>query len=675
MGRSKHTKRSERFRRTTDPTVAVYISCPTFPPLTTPRLPAKTLRLRKTLQLTLPQPAADVDTIWSDPALSEKIRRSCEIARAHGYRYLWIDSCCIDKTSSSELSEAINSMYIWYRDASVCYAYLSDVLMDSDPDLWKLGFRMSRWFTRGWTLQELVAPRNIVFLTTEWLVIGTKVTLVADIELVTGIESDVLMHRKSLDEVSVARRMCWAATRQTTRVEDEAYSLLGIFDINMPTLYGEGDRAFRRLQEEILKRIPDQSIFVWDTTHPYTLRYLEPSRSPADGAASKLKLLGTHTVVFARSPHGFFRTGSVSPLPHDLCRRYLGLSEVDHPLPDYTESPYGLRTHFPMLSIARCFSSDPFRAIEASHVSVDQWFLVILGCRVDAHREEHLLARLCYLDTSRAGAEVLKDMGICSKASTESDADLFVLTPADIDRFRTHLEVKTVYLPHPNRALPPGVPHVPEECPDVALSPWTSAVLEAQGYRVEHFGPTQEKPDNHQFALTRDGSTLCLELQFSPQDCHLMVWFSRVNADVPDRALPQPRKIKYLIHKDGFAPIDMRTSDGGGLTLQASFEIARDPEKTLFYFLVEVGAGDSYQTPSLPVLRVQDRVRYSGEHTLLNSTDRVAERGGGEDDSSSDAGRDGRGQHEQSWTTLGRKMDDKMKGWWSSRRGERKAVP
>ncbi|EJF56686.1 HET-domain-containing protein [Dichomitus squalens LYAD-421 SS1] len=300
----------------------------------------------------------------NDSALSQKVRRACEVARSHGYRYLWVDSCCIDKTSSSELSESIKWMYVWYRDASVCYAYLSDVEMDPEQDTVKLRLRVSRWFTRGWTLQELIAPRYIVFLSKEWQIIGTKTTLVADIELVTGIENDILTHTKSLDEVPVARRMCWVATRQTTRVEDEAYCLLGIFDINMPTLYGEGERALRRLQEEILQRIPDQSIFVWDAVHPYTFRFFEASDGATDDAHSGLDLTSLHPTIFAQTFHEFFWAGYVSPVPHDLCQRYLGLTELDYPPPDYTQSPYGLRTRFPMLSIAKCFPSRPLRAVD-----------------------------------------------------------------------------------------------------------------------------------------------------------------------------------------------------------------------------------------------------------------------------------------------------------------------
>ena len=198
----------------------------------------------------------DTSSLLDDPDLSDKIRNTCAIARAHGFRYIWIDSCCIDKTSSSELSEAINSMFTWYRKATICYAFLADVPEDDFQER----LPQSRWFTRGWTLQELIAPRHLVFLTSEWKTIGTKATLAFEVERITGIDYLVLLDRQSLDDVGVARRMSWASKRQTTRVEDEAYSLLGIFNIKMPTVYGEGLGAFRRLQEEIMRRIPDQKI-------------------------------------------------------------------------------------------------------------------------------------------------------------------------------------------------------------------------------------------------------------------------------------------------------------------------------------------------------------------------------------------------------------------------------
>ena len=143
---------------------------------------------------------------------------------------------CIDKSSSSELQEAINSMFRWYAEANVCYLYLQDLNCPAVSDLWRENFRASTWFTRGWTLQELLAPPELLFHDTDWKRRGSLRDLVEDVSIVTTIGTDVLLHKRPLETVSVATRMSWAADRQTTRIEDKAYSLLGIFDVNMPVL-------------------------------------------------------------------------------------------------------------------------------------------------------------------------------------------------------------------------------------------------------------------------------------------------------------------------------------------------------------------------------------------------------------------------------------------------------
>jgi Heterokaryon incompatibility protein (HET) len=183
-------------------------------------------------------------------------------AKHHGFQYMWIDTCCIDKSSSAELSEAINSMYQWYKNASICYAYLEDVPSEDDISSANSHFRRSRWFTRGWTLQELIAPSNIIFYSRSWRKLGYKTTICDLLSKITKIGPLVLLG-KSLNEYSIATRMSWAAGRRTTRPEDVAYCLLGIFEVNMPLLYGEGQKAFIRLQEAILKESDDQSLFAW----------------------------------------------------------------------------------------------------------------------------------------------------------------------------------------------------------------------------------------------------------------------------------------------------------------------------------------------------------------------------------------------------------------------------
>ncbi|KAK2594850.1 hypothetical protein QQS21_007438 [Conoideocrella luteorostrata] len=187
----------------------------------------------------------------------DKVRQFTSRANSDGFEYAWIDTCCIDKTSSAELSEAINSMYIWYDRAERCYAYLADVRSKDE-------FQESEWFSRGWTLQELLAPSDVYFFGYNWDYLGTKETLQQDISSRTGIPVNILLGDSDLETASIAQRMSWAAKRKTTRLEDRAYCLMGIFDINMPLIYGEGERAFARLQEEIIRVSDDHSLFAWE---------------------------------------------------------------------------------------------------------------------------------------------------------------------------------------------------------------------------------------------------------------------------------------------------------------------------------------------------------------------------------------------------------------------------
>ncbi|KIM53476.1 hypothetical protein SCLCIDRAFT_138925, partial [Scleroderma citrinum Foug A] len=198
----------------------------------------------------------------------QKIVQSCEQARKDGYEWLWVDTCCIDKRSSTELSEDINSMYRWYENARVCYAYLHDVPGSSVPTAGDEKryphFRgWPEWFSCGWTLQELIAPSNLQFFNKDWQSIGDKRTLAPTLRYITGIPEHILIHGLFGNRPCVAQIMSWAARRTTTRMEDRAYSLMGLLDVNMPMLYGEGKNAFRRLQLEIIRASNDQSIIAW----------------------------------------------------------------------------------------------------------------------------------------------------------------------------------------------------------------------------------------------------------------------------------------------------------------------------------------------------------------------------------------------------------------------------
>jgi hypothetical protein len=200
------------------------------------------------------------DGTGKDKAGYEKIRFCGEQARQDGLEYFWIDTCCINKIYYAELSQAIKSMFSWYRNATRCYVYLSDVsspLFDiSDevyPRPWEPDFCESKWFTRGWTLQELLAPPLVEFFSKERKRLGDKSSLRQQIYEITGIPKSALQGA-FLSQFSVNERLSWMEHRQTKLEEDRAYSLLGIFDVYISPIYGEGTgSAFKRLLDEIDK--------------------------------------------------------------------------------------------------------------------------------------------------------------------------------------------------------------------------------------------------------------------------------------------------------------------------------------------------------------------------------------------------------------------------------------
>ncbi|KAH8892587.1 HET-domain-containing protein [Thozetella sp. PMI_491] len=201
--------------------------------------------------------------------------------QAAGFEYIWIDTCCIDKTDKAELSEAINSMYRWYQEALVCFAYLEDVCSTEDSSSLASQVSKSRWFTRGWTLQELIAPRKVHFIARDRVMLGTRISLLSIISDVTRIPVRFLLG-DDIKNASIGQRLSWAAGRKTTKTEDMAYCLLGILRIHMPLLYGEREHAFIRLQEELMKAYDDQSILAWQSssylrsgsiTRAFTCRY------------------------------------------------------------------------------------------------------------------------------------------------------------------------------------------------------------------------------------------------------------------------------------------------------------------------------------------------------------------------------------------------------------------
>lgn len=271
-----------------------------------------------------------VENLRKDPA-SEKIFKTCEIALSYGCDYCWIDSCCIDKSNFSEWSEAVNSMFKWYQNSTFCIAYLNDFEgiglgagsvgggkggskskvdfeLESEPpaysevdqtfSLENLG--RCQWFSSSWTLQHLIAPRYVQFYDSQWRFYKERHEFTAEISQITNIPTDALRGVPyNWYNYSVAEIMSWASRRQTTRVEDLSYSLFGLFDIHLPLVYGEGDKAFRRLQEEIIRNRADLSILAWQ------------SDIPDSQLLPRERIRG----VLARSPSEFRQAGNIQASP------------------------------------------------------------------------------------------------------------------------------------------------------------------------------------------------------------------------------------------------------------------------------------------------------------------------------------------------------------------------
>lgn len=201
---------------------------------------------------------------WHDAQAREsddtkKVRDACKVVKESlGLQWLWVDTCCINKADEDEVNEAVNSNFLWYQSSRVCLAYLSDVptANTNDNELLSFQFRHSRWFTRGWTLSELLAPPQLVLYAADWTVLGRRDDSLADlISLIVGIDQAYLSGRKNVQQASFGTRMSWISGRRTARVEDMAYCMLGILDIEMSIQYGEREKAMSRLEERIKQKV------------------------------------------------------------------------------------------------------------------------------------------------------------------------------------------------------------------------------------------------------------------------------------------------------------------------------------------------------------------------------------------------------------------------------------
>ncbi|KAH9915175.1 HET-domain-containing protein [Epithele typhae] len=290
--------------------------------------------------------------------VSPKIRHTCLLAERHGFKWVWIDACCIDKTSSTELSEAINSMFRWYAASEVCFAYLADVPGDDALHAPGSAFRKARWHTRGWTLQELIAPLFLLFVSQDWEAIGNKLGLASLLADITGIREEALKNESSYSTESVATRMAWATNRRTTRIEDEAYCLMGLFHVNMPTIYGEGKHAFQRLQQEIMR----QSSSHGDDAKPMTRQrtynvFYAPSLDHFFLLAQSVSTFGNSqniryspNTIYSLQPYLPWQWKPEHNEPADSEKRTLGpFGRLE--LPKFHKTNYGMKCRFPVFEV------------------------------------------------------------------------------------------------------------------------------------------------------------------------------------------------------------------------------------------------------------------------------------------------------------------------------------
>lgn len=455
---------------------------------------------------------------------SDKLRRFCETALKDGFKLGWADTCCIDKTSSSELSEAINSMFSWYGYSGACYAFLRDVNPPSEDPEWRVTFQGSKWFRRGWTLQELIASRVVIFLCRapsrdgEWEVLGSKHGLAASISSVTNIDIAVLTFEKPLNDIPIARRMAWTQSRETSRLEDEAYCLMGIFGVNMQTNYGEGRYAFIRLQEKILLQNPDQTIFAWGRFLDEPSFTLLPSSSSTVPAVCVSPDLRHNPIappsflkqyLLAPSPKDFdpTRSATMVRLPKEVFQDRLGIPVTEDFYQVFEITAYGLRTHLPLLNVC---SSDP-HPNAATHCA-------ILACE---DPDKGLLALLLRPRRHRTGNEffagaivgpntqlMLADEPFGHAPVWDHYCRLMYITPEQLvslrggkasnfalsrPRIPPSLRISSVYIPHcPSRSAIEqdrdstihAVLSEMLESFEVEFCWWSRKVLERDGYRV-----------------------------------------------------------------------------------------------------------------------------------------------------------------------------------------------
>ena len=601
-------------------------------------------------------------SILDDPSLSHKIKSFCKVASERGFKFGWVDSCCIDKTSSSELSEAITSMYDWYRHADMCFALLHDV------DSQKAGtakernqqFCGSQWFLRGWTLQELLAPSILLFLSNSWDVIGSKQTSAALVASITNIDKDVLTFKRSLDEVTVACRMSWAASRRTTREEDEAYCLMGIFGVSFPVIYGERRHAFVRLQEEIIRTIPDQTIFAWGhiLDHRRLFEFERPNHSAIESIptphSTMQKPSASNQYLLASSPEDYLESSRIIPLSRDEFAQRVSIPP-NFAYQVFTVTAHGIHVRLPLIAIK----------VEERH-DYFPTHLALLACETQDDR--HLLALLLRPNLGSAGS------GFSVGAVVVNSTQTGLLGPEDLEDWhyravllslqdvqqslqQNFVETANLYLPHrPLRGVS-GTEgdhcilrrlQNPQDNLEIQLSGWSRTLLSLDesrliGYDDRPMMLRARRLDLHLtpwFVIAYKG--LHINIQMGRCKCRhglhsktgllgALVWSPHASSSLEKRFEEKQHRLNHPVHlrswayRDGVASTDVELRPFSSLreliVVHLTLSYPSDQTTHNVYQLgVEVTSGKAGVEPADLQARMRDRGRSATHDIAFPST-------------------------------------------------------
>lgn len=457
-------------------------------------------------------------------------------------------------------------MYEWYRLSNMCYVYLADVSAGHDLYSGDSEFDNSEWHRRGWTLQELIAPERVFFLMSTWNFLGTKTGLASILKAITGIDFNILTRQATLDSISVVRRMSWAAKRETTRVEDRAYSLMGIFGIHMSPLYGEGENTFLRLQEEIIRTIPDQSIFAWGVS----CAIWRQSAKTRDYSDENWTSMHTNPGLLATSPDPFFHCGDITPIASSRLVHVLRLNQgSDCPPLHCIFTPEGVRMRLLCLPIAKVpHFLDAFcwrqrsnsTCLECSRFGLGELnTLALLQCQ-DGY--DHLIALPLSLSCEEGGNKAafrIGSLGKCVGLWGHEPYHTIYLNNNEVAEVLERVRPTAVDVLLLRRYSHPPIPKSLQMCNDIPLLDLHQTVFKIAPHSIDGLRPAHIVPSPLQAVHSEDRSevTLTTTLSFvgiddsseAPRAIELSIRLNKILIWSHSRVLEQSHDLVYVSAK------------------------------------------------------------------------------------------------------------------------------